>query len=119
MEILGLQKDEVPSNTGPGALLNHISGGADHKSFQPMNVNFGLFDPIDSLESGRKARKQDKAYTDRAKSLWKEGLKPLDIKEEKELGFIYVCGFLDKVYKAEYKDPRDLYRDWVIPTTTS
>lgn len=72
-EILGLQKDEVPSNTASGALLNHISGGADHKSFQPMNVNFGLFDPIDSLKSGRKARKtRYKAYTDRAKSLWKE-----------------------------------------------
>ena len=72
-EILGLQKDEVPSNTASGALLNHISGGADHNSFQPMNVNFGLFDPIDSLKSGRKARKtRYKAYTDRAKYLWKE-----------------------------------------------
>ena len=72
-EILGLQKDEVPSNTATGALLNHISGGAYHNSFQPMNVNFGLFDPIDSLKSGRKARKtRYKAYTDRAKSLWKE-----------------------------------------------
>jgi methylenetetrahydrofolate--tRNA-(uracil-5-)-methyltransferase len=26
-----------------GALLNHITGAADAKTFQPMNVNFGLF----------------------------------------------------------------------------
>ena len=72
-EILGLQKDQVPSDTATGALLNHISGGADLKTFQPMNVNFGLFNPIDSLKSGRKGRKDRyKAYTDRAKSLWKD-----------------------------------------------
>ena len=72
-EILGLQKDEVPLDTATGALLNHISGGADLKTFQPMNVNFGLFNPISSLKSGRKARKDRyKAYTDRAKSLWKD-----------------------------------------------
>ena len=72
-EILGLQKDEVPLDTATGALLNHISGGADLKTFQPMNVNFGLFNPINSLKSGRKARKDRyKAYTDRAKSLWKD-----------------------------------------------
>jgi methylenetetrahydrofolate--tRNA-(uracil-5-)-methyltransferase len=72
-EILGLQKDQVPSDTATGALLNHISGGADRKTFQPMNVNFGLFNPIDSLKSGRKGRKDRyKAYTDRAKSLWKD-----------------------------------------------
>ena len=72
-EILGLQKDEVPLNTATGALLNHISGGADLKTFQPMNVNFGLFNPINNLKSGRRARKDRyKAYTDRAKSLWKD-----------------------------------------------
>ena len=72
-EILGLQKDQVTSDTATGALLNHISGGADLKTFQPMNVNFGLFNPIDSLKSGRKGRKDRyKAYTDRAKSLWKD-----------------------------------------------
>ncbi len=72
-EILGLPKNQVPSNTATGALLNHISGGADHTTFQPMNVNFGLFDPINTLKSGRKARKtRYKAYTDRAKPLWKD-----------------------------------------------
>ena len=30
-----------------GALLGHITGGADATTFQPMNVNFGLFPPIE------------------------------------------------------------------------
>jgi methylenetetrahydrofolate--tRNA-(uracil-5-)-methyltransferase len=32
-----------PPTTAFGALLAHITGGADAKTFQPMNVNFGLF----------------------------------------------------------------------------
>ena len=32
-----------PPTTAFGALLAHITGGADARSFQPMNVNFGLF----------------------------------------------------------------------------
>jgi methylenetetrahydrofolate--tRNA-(uracil-5-)-methyltransferase len=40
-----------------GALLNHITGGADASTFQPMNVNFGLFPPIDGNVRG-KERKQ-------------------------------------------------------------
>jgi methylenetetrahydrofolate--tRNA-(uracil-5-)-methyltransferase len=35
-----------PPSTALGALLAHITGGADAKSFQPMNVNFGLFPPL-------------------------------------------------------------------------
>ena len=35
-----------PPSTALGALLNHITGGADATSFQPMNVNFGLFPPF-------------------------------------------------------------------------
>jgi len=34
-----------PETTALGALLRHITGGADAKSFQPMNINFGLFPP--------------------------------------------------------------------------
>lgn len=34
-----------PPTTALGALHNHITGGADAKTFQPMNVNFGLFPP--------------------------------------------------------------------------
>jgi methylenetetrahydrofolate--tRNA-(uracil-5-)-methyltransferase len=32
-----------PPETAHGALLNHITGGAESDSFQPMNINFGLF----------------------------------------------------------------------------
>ena len=40
-----------------GALLGHITGGADAATFQPMNVNFGLFPPIDG-NFARQERKQ-------------------------------------------------------------
>jgi methylenetetrahydrofolate--tRNA-(uracil-5-)-methyltransferase len=40
-----------------GALLGHITGGADANTFQPMNVNFGLFPPLDGSLRG-KERKQ-------------------------------------------------------------
>jgi methylenetetrahydrofolate--tRNA-(uracil-5-)-methyltransferase len=43
-----------PPTTALGALLAHITGGADAKTFQPMNVNFGLFPPP-AAEIGRKS----------------------------------------------------------------
>jgi methylenetetrahydrofolate--tRNA-(uracil-5-)-methyltransferase len=46
-----------PVTTAMGALLNHITGGADAATFQPMNVNFGLFPPIEGTLRG-KERKQ-------------------------------------------------------------
>jgi methylenetetrahydrofolate--tRNA-(uracil-5-)-methyltransferase len=42
-EVLGLATVPPPPTTAFGALLGHITGGADAKTFQPMNVNFGLF----------------------------------------------------------------------------
>ena len=53
------------STTALGALLGHITGGADAASYQPMNVNFGLFPPIEG-----RAKKADRKqlYTDRAKA---------------------------------------------------
>ncbi|MBU9696357.1 methylenetetrahydrofolate--tRNA-(uracil(54)-C(5))-methyltransferase (FADH(2)-oxidizing) TrmFO [Rhodobacteraceae bacterium HSP-20] len=66
-EILGRDLPPPPPDTAMGALITHITGGADAKTFQPMNVNFGLFPPIDA-KGGRKGRKDRyKAYTDRAK----------------------------------------------------
>ncbi|MCF2870602.1 methylenetetrahydrofolate--tRNA-(uracil(54)-C(5))-methyltransferase (FADH(2)-oxidizing) TrmFO [Octadecabacter sp. G9-8] len=66
-EILG----PVPHTTATGALITHITGGADAKTFQPMNVNFGLFPLVEGLKSGRRGRKDRyKAYTDRAKVDW-------------------------------------------------
>lgn len=52
-----------PPTTALGALLNHITQGADATTFQPMNVNFGLFPPL----AGRTKRKDRKpAYAQRA-----------------------------------------------------
>ena len=65
----------VPPDSAMGALVHHITGGAEAKTFQPMNVNFGLFRPVDGLKSGRRGRKDRyKAYTDRAKLAWSEWL---------------------------------------------
>ncbi|MBV1865640.1 MAG: methylenetetrahydrofolate--tRNA-(uracil(54)-C(5))-methyltransferase (FADH(2)-oxidizing) TrmFO [Rhodobacteraceae bacterium] len=62
----------APENTtAMGALITHITGGAAAKSFQPMNVNFGLFPPVADVKGGRRNRKtRYKAYTDRAKADW-------------------------------------------------
>lgn len=74
-EILGGGIDAPPNTTAMGALITHITGGADAKSFQPMNVNFGLFPPVDGLKGGRRGRKDRyKAYTDRAKLDWQSWL---------------------------------------------
>jgi methylenetetrahydrofolate--tRNA-(uracil-5-)-methyltransferase len=39
-----------PPTTALGALVNHITGGASAQTFQPMNVNFGLFPPLPDEE---------------------------------------------------------------------
>ncbi len=74
-EILGHPLPSVPQDSAMGALIHHITGGAEAKTFQPMNVNFGLFRPIEGLKGGRRGRKDRyKAYTDRAKLAWSEWL---------------------------------------------
>ncbi|MEL7176907.1 MAG: methylenetetrahydrofolate--tRNA-(uracil(54)-C(5))-methyltransferase (FADH(2)-oxidizing) TrmFO [Pseudomonadota bacterium] len=74
-EILGQPVAPPPQDTAMGALIRHITGGADAKTFQPMNVNFGLFLPVDGLKGGRRGRKDRyKAYTDRAKTAWTDWL---------------------------------------------
>jgi len=47
-----------------GALLAHISGGADAKTFQPMNVNFGLFPEIAGRGKDRKKALSHRALAD-------------------------------------------------------
>ena len=76
-EILGGSLNVPPATTAMGALITHITGGADAKTFQPMNVNFGLFPPVEGLKGGRRGRKDRyKAYTDRAKADWQDWLAP-------------------------------------------
>jgi methylenetetrahydrofolate--tRNA-(uracil-5-)-methyltransferase len=70
-ELTGKTLPPVPATTATGALVTHITGGAEAKTFQPMNVNFGLFPPVEGLKGGRRGRKDRyKAYTDRAKADW-------------------------------------------------
>ncbi len=70
-EIRGAPIPAPPPETAMGALVHHITGGAEAKTFQPMNVNFGLFPPAEGLKPGRRGRKDRyKAYTDRAKAAW-------------------------------------------------
>ena len=67
-EARGQRLDPPPGTTAIGALVTHITGGADAKTFQPMNVNFGLFPPLQDVRGGRRGRKERyRAYTDRAK----------------------------------------------------
>ena len=72
-EAQGIDLPPVPPTTAMGALVTHITGGADAKTFQPMNVNFGLFPPLEGtgIKGGRRGRKERyKGYTDRAKADW-------------------------------------------------
>jgi methylenetetrahydrofolate--tRNA-(uracil-5-)-methyltransferase len=70
-EITDRTLPQVPQDTAHGALIHHITGGAEAKSFQPMNVNFGLFRPLEGIKGGRRGRKDRyKAYTARAKTAW-------------------------------------------------
>ena len=55
-----------PQTTAFGALLAHITGGADASTYQPMNVNFGLFPPLD-LEGKSKKADRKRLYTTRAR----------------------------------------------------
>ncbi|WP_374307780.1 methylenetetrahydrofolate--tRNA-(uracil(54)-C(5))-methyltransferase (FADH(2)-oxidizing) TrmFO [Methylocella sp.] len=69
-ERLGAPFSPPPATTALGALINHITAGhietidAGPRSFQPMNVNFGLFPPLDApppRPQGRRLRGPEKA----------------------------------------------------------
>lgn len=64
-EVSGQDWHAPPRTTALGALLAHITGDAEADSYQPMNVNFGLFPPVDP-DVKKKVRKE--AYTARAKA---------------------------------------------------
>jgi methylenetetrahydrofolate--tRNA-(uracil-5-)-methyltransferase len=68
-ERLGMPLDPPPPTTATGALVGHITGGAEAGTFQPMNVNFGLFPPLDDARGGRRGRRERyRGYTERAKA---------------------------------------------------
>ncbi len=67
-ERLGAITRPPPPTTALGALLNHITGGGDAKTFQPMNANFGLFPPVEERVKG----------TDRKRALSRRALADLE-----------------------------------------
>jgi methylenetetrahydrofolate--tRNA-(uracil-5-)-methyltransferase len=68
-EHRGDQVVSPPPETALGALLGHITGGADAETFQPMNVNFGLMPQLP--DRGKKADRK-RAFTDRARQRFSE-----------------------------------------------
>jgi methylenetetrahydrofolate--tRNA-(uracil-5-)-methyltransferase len=92
-ERLGHDLSLPPATTALGALVNHITGGhietidEGPRSFQPMNINFGLFPPIEGvavtgadgkrLKGPAKSLARKQALTARAKQAmdaWVEGV---------------------------------------------
>ncbi|MFD2262598.1 methylenetetrahydrofolate--tRNA-(uracil(54)-C(5))-methyltransferase (FADH(2)-oxidizing) TrmFO [Lacibacterium aquatile] len=65
-ERLGKSFEVPPATTALGALVNHITGGAEASTFQPMNINFGLFPEIEGKFRGRekKAAQAKRALAD-------------------------------------------------------
>lgn len=64
-ELAGKKMLQPPPETALGALLGHITGAAVAETYQPMNVNFGLFPPI---EGRTKKADRKRMYTDRARA---------------------------------------------------
>ena len=77
LEMKGMAWTPPPPDTAHGALLSHITGGAMADSFQPMNVNFGLFPEIESPAGTKRLKGRDRkaAYAGRALDsvrVWKD-----------------------------------------------
>ncbi|MCR9219655.1 MAG: methylenetetrahydrofolate--tRNA-(uracil(54)-C(5))-methyltransferase (FADH(2)-oxidizing) TrmFO [Alphaproteobacteria bacterium] len=76
-ERLGLDQPAPPETTALGALLAHITTGAEAETFQPMNVNFGLFPPL-AEEIGVTDKKQRPRGRARKQLLSRRALAALD-----------------------------------------
>ncbi|MEO1601238.1 MAG: FAD-dependent oxidoreductase, partial [Pseudomonadota bacterium] len=74
-ERLGRTLAPPPPETAIGALVAHITGGAEAETFQPMNVNFGLLPPLEGVRGGRRGKRdRARAYTERAKPAFEQWL---------------------------------------------
>ncbi len=73
-ELSGREWQSPPRTSALGSLLAHITGDADAETYQPMNVNFGLFPPLHDVK--KKQRKE--AYTERAKADFGNWLSQMD-----------------------------------------
>jgi len=73
-ELAGRTMPAPPTTTALGALLGHITGGAEADVYQPMNVNFGLFPPLADAprKADRKALMSARARADLAS--WRESI---------------------------------------------
>ncbi len=72
-EKLGLPVERPDATTAMGSLIHHITGGGNADTFQPMNINFGLFPPYEmskeelkGLKGKEKGRAKKKAMAGRA-----------------------------------------------------
>lgn len=69
-ERLGSSLIHPPKTTALGALLGHITGGADEQTFQPMNINFGLFPLPDEIDKrGRPVRGKERKQAQSRRAL--------------------------------------------------
>ena len=68
-EIINKRWITPPEDTAHGALLSHLISGAFGESFQPMNINFGLFPPLTIKNKNNKrlkGRERKVAYASRS-----------------------------------------------------
>ncbi len=70
-EYTGKNYPSPPQTTAMGSLLAHITEGAESETFQPMNINFGLFPPLEDNVNAKgkkkiKGRDRKKILSDRA-----------------------------------------------------
>ena len=84
-EAQGRLLPPLPPETALGALLAHITGGAEAETYQPMNINFGLMPPLDGPKSKKADRK--KLYTGRARDALAKWVAAVELQPVAEVNF--------------------------------
>ena len=84
-EAQGRALPAPPPETALGALLAHITGGAEAETYQPMNINFGLMPPLEGPKSKKADRK--KLYTGRAREALAKWIAPDELQPVAEANF--------------------------------